>query len=173
MLNLKPVSDKIAKIIACISFAGIIAMTVLTVLDVLLSKIINAPVPGAFEIVERLMIITVFCAFAYGQTQKSHINMTLVIDKFPEKMQMILFSLMGIISVGASVVLTYAAFVQTFHSIKMNYQTAVLKIPFWPFYLMEGIAMAAFVLTLLYDTCLSVGAIFKKDYYEIVTRDWD
>ena len=70
-------------------------------------------------------------------------------------------------------VLTYAAFVQTFHSIKMNYQTAVLKIPFWPFYLIEGIAMAAFVLTLLYDTCLSVGAIFKKDYYEIVTRDWD
>ena len=173
MLRIKPVSDRIARIIAWFSFVGIMIITVLTILDVLLSKLLNSPIPGTFEIVERLMIVTVFSAFAYGQTQKTHINMTLVLDKFPKKVQMFLFSLVGLISVCASGLLAYAAFVQTDNSIKLNYQTAVLKIPFWPFYLVEGIAMVIFTLTLLYDMILSISAIFNSKYYEIVTESWD
>ena len=173
MLKIKKIVDRIAKIIAGFSFAGIIIMTAITVLDVILSKVANNPVPGAFEIVERLMIVTVFCAFAYGQTQKTHINMTIIVSKFSQKLQMFIFAVMGLISVGASGILSYAAFSQTANSIKMNYQTAVLKIPFWPFYLMEGIAMAVFTITLLYDAILSIAAIFSKDCYNVVVESWD
>ena len=162
-----------SKVIAWVSFAGIAVMVVLTILDVALSKTINSPVKGTFEIVERVMIATVFCAFAYGQTRKTHINMTMIIGRFPVKIRMMLFALMSFLSVAASGIMTYAAILQTLNSIKMNYQTAVLKIPFWPFYLIEGIGMAAFTLTLLYDAILSTGAVFRKDYYDVITESWD
>ena len=173
MLKLKPFVDRLAKMIAAVSFIGIVIITLLTIVDVILSKAIKTPIPGSFEIVEKLMLVTVFSAFAYGQTQKTHINMTLLISRLPAKPRMTLFAIMSYLSVGISGILTYAAFVQMQNSIRMNYITAVLKIPFWPFYLAEGIAMVIFTLVLLYDAILSTIAIFRTNYMDIVTETWD
>ncbi len=172
MRKLKPIMDRMAEAISVVSFVGFLFIAGLSVADVLLQRLFNSPILGAYEIVERTMLCAVFCAFAYGQTQKSHINMTLVLAKLPRVPQMCLFSLMGLLSTGMAAVMTYAAGVQIFSAYNAGTVTGMLHIPLWPFYIVECVAMVIFTITLLYDTILSAGAIFSDELSGEVRSGW-
>ncbi len=172
MLKLKPTIHKLANAVSWVSFACFLAICLLTVADVIGQRVFNHPILGAYEIVERLMLCAVFCAFAYGQTEKAHINMTLVIEKLPRVPQMIIFSIMAVLSVGMAAVLTYAAGVQIGVAMKAETVTGMLHIPLWPFYIVECAAMAVFTVTLIYDAALAVGAIFSEELAEDVRAGW-
>lgn len=172
MLKLKPCIAKLANVVSYVSFACLLAICLLSVADVILQRVFNHPILGAYELVERMMLCAVFCAFAYGQTEKSHINMTLVIAKLPRAPQMIIFSVMAVLSVAMAAVLTYAAGVQIGVALKAGTVTGMLHIPLWPFYIVECAAMAVFTLTLIYDVALSVGAIFSEELAVEVRSSW-
>ena len=98
--------------------------------------------------------------------------MTIVIEHFPRPLRFAVFALMSILSVLAAGAMTYAAAVQTGVAISTGYMTEVLYIPLWPFYVVETAAMALFTLALLYDTVLSILAIFREDVAKLVQVDW-
>ena len=158
--------------VAWISFVCVVAMMMMNVVDVILGYIANVHILGAYELTQRLLMCAVFTSFAYGQSKKTHINMTIVIAKFPRALRFILFTIMSILSVIAAVYMTYAAGVQTGVAISTGYMTEVLYIPLWPFYVIETLAMAIFTLALIYDTVLYVIAIFRDDFAEMVQADW-
>ena len=164
--------EKFTKAVGCISFVCVFVMMLLNVVDVLLTKIFNTPIVGTYELTQRLLMCAVFTAFAYGQSRKAHINMTIIIAMFPRALRFILFTLMAILSVIAAGAMTYAAAVQMNVAITTGYMTEVLYIPLWPFYLVETIAMAIFTLALIYDTVLYVIAIFRDDYAEMIQEQW-
>ena len=164
--------EKFTKGVGWISFIAVFVMMLLNVVDVLLAKIFNSPIVGTYELTQRLLMCAVFTAFAYGQSRKAHINMTIVIAMFPRALRFILFTLMAILSVVAAGAMTYAAAVQMGVAISTGYMTEVLYIPLWPFYLVETIAMAIFTLALIYDTVLYTIAIFRDDYAEMIQEQW-
>ncbi len=172
MLKLKPFMNRLAGAISVVSFVGFLFIAGISVVDVILQRLFNSPILGVYEIVERTMLCAVFCAFAYGQTQKTHINMTLILARMPRVPQMILFSVMGILSVGMAVIMTYAAGVQIFVAYGDGTVTGMLHIPLWPFYIVECAAMVFFTITLAYDTALSVGAVFSEELSEEVRSSW-
>ena len=172
MLKIKSYVHKLAEEVSYVSFACFLVICLLSVADVIGQRVFNHPILGAYEIVERLMLCAVFCAFAYGQTEKTHINMTLVIAKLPRVPQMIIFSVMAILSVAIAGTLTYAAGVQIGVAIDAGTVTGMLHIPLWPFYIVECAAMAVFTLTLIYDAALSIGAIFSEELAEDVRASW-
>jgi TRAP-type C4-dicarboxylate transport system permease small subunit len=172
MLKVKPYIDKLAWGISIVSFVGFLFIAGLSVVDVFLQRIFNNPILGAYELVERTMLCAVFCAFAYGQTQKSHINMTLVLARMGRVPQMILFSVMGILSTAMAAILAYAAWIQIFSAYSVGTVTGMLHIPLWPFYIVECIAVVVFTITLIYDTALSIGAIFSDQLAEEVRSSW-
>jgi len=162
---------KFTKAICYISFVGIVAIVLLNVADVVLAKI-HKPILGAYEITQRLLLCTVFASFAYAQTKKTHINMTILIRVFPRVIRFILFTLMDILSVIAAGALTYAAFYQGGVSFDIGTATEVLYIPLYPFFYVQALAMAAFVIVLLFDTVMSFIAIFRDDFAEHVMSEW-
>lgn len=170
--NLSEHIGKFTKAVGCISFVCVIAMMLINVADVVMAKLIQQRVIGAYELTQRLLMCAVFTAFAYGQSKKAHINMTILIALFPRALRFTLFTLMSILSVIAAGAMTYAAFVQTGVSIDSGYMTEVLYIPLYPFYIVETLAMAIFTLALLYDTVLYAIAIFRDDYAEMIQADW-
>ena len=164
--------EKFTTFVGYFSFICVVAMMLLNVGDVLLNKIANKNILGSYEITQRLLMCAVFASFAYAQSKKAHINMTLIIAKLPRALRYILFTLMSILSVVAAGAMTWAAYVQTLDCIAKNYVTEVLYIPLWPFYVVEIIAMAIFTITILYDTVLYAIAIFRDDYAEMIQKDW-
>lgn len=170
--KLSAVSLKITRAVGIISFVCVLAMMLLNVADVFLTKLFKAPIVGTYELTQRLLMCAVFTAFAYGQSKKAHINMTIVIALFPRAIRFILFTLMSILSVFAAGAMTYAAGTQMGVAMSTGYMTEVLYIPLWPFYLVETIAMGIFTLALIYDTVLYAIAIFRDDYAEMIQAEW-
>ena len=158
--------------VALISFICVVAMMLMNVADVLMGYLFSTHILGAYELTQRLLMCAVFTAFAYGQSKKSHINMTIVIVHFPRPLRFALFTLMSILSVLAAGVMTYAAAVQTGVSASTGYMTEVLYIPLWPFYVVETVAMGIFTLALIFDTVLSFIAIFREDYAKMIQAEW-
>ncbi|MBO4677754.1 MAG: TRAP transporter small permease [Oscillospiraceae bacterium] len=158
--------------IALISFICVLLMMLMNVADVIMGYLFQTHILGAYELTQRMLMCAVFTAFAYGQSKKSHINMTIIIVHFPRPLRFIIFTLMGILSVLAAGAMTYAAAVQTGVAVNTGYMTEVLYIPLWPFYVIETAAMGIFTLALIYDTILSVIAIFREDYAKMIQADW-
>ena len=175
MEKVKKISARVAvftKAVGCISFVCVIGMMLLNVADVVLGKIWNTRVIGAYELTQRMLMCAVFTAFAYGQSKKAHINMTILIAKLPRGLRFSLFTLMSVLSVIASGAMTLAAGAQTLVAIESGYMTEVLYIPLYPFYIVETLAMLIFTLALLYDTVLSAIAIFRDDYAQLIQSEW-
>ena len=164
--------DRFTLWVATISFICVVIMMLMNVADVIIAFLFQTHILGAYELTQRLLMCAVFTAFAYGQAKKSHINMTIIIVHFPRPLRFIIFSLMGVLSVIASGAMTYAAAVQTGVAVNAGYMTEVLYIPLWPFYVVETAAMALFTLALLFDTVLSILAIFQEDVAKLVQADW-
>ncbi len=172
MIKVGKVVEKTTFVVSMISYCGVVAIMLLNVGDVLMTKIFIKPITGAYEITECLLLCTVMASFAYAQSKKSHINMTLVIKFFPKSLRFLTYGLMGILSTVTAAVVGTAAFLQAASAISKGTITSVLSIPMYPFYYIEAAAMFVFALALLYDTVLAFMAIFSKKYQEIVSASW-
>ncbi len=146
------------------SFVLVTVMMLLNVADVLLTKLMQSPITGSYELTQRLLMCAVFTAFAHAQTRKSHINMTILIGHFPRVPRFISCALTSLASVVAAVALTWAAAVQGNVALQNHYATEVLYIPLYPFYYIEAAAMGVFALALAYDALLAILAVFSKRY---------
>ena len=102
MIKVGKVVEKTTFVVSMISYCGIIAIMLLNVGDVLMTKIFIKPITGAYEITECLLLCTVIASFAYAQSKKSHINMTLVIKFFPRSLKFLIYGLMGILSTATA-----------------------------------------------------------------------
>ena len=164
--------DKLSTGVGAISFFCIAALVIMNVVDVFLSQLFNVRILGAVELSQRLLMCSVFAAFAYAQSKKSHITMTLIVAKLPRVPRFIIFTLMSVLSLGTIVLMTYAAWAQTVISFESAYVTEVLKVPLWPFFVVETVSMAIFAVATLYDTIVYAIAIFRQDVAEHVQKDW-
>ena len=63
--------------VGIVAYVCIVAITLLMTVDVLMRKLFDAAIVGSYEIVERLLLLLVFSAFAYAQTNKAHIHVTM------------------------------------------------------------------------------------------------
>jgi len=171
-IKVENIIKKITMAICYISFFGMIAIMLLNVADVFMAKFFS-PIIGTYEITARLLLCTVFAAFAYTQTQKKHITMTLIVSRFPRQLRFAMFSLMSYLSIIIAAVLTYAAFYQCDVSRIGGTTTDILFIPLYPFFFVQAIAMAAFTVTLAFDAVLSTIAIVRKDFADHVSESWE
>ena len=163
--------DTTTFMVSLVSYGGVIAIMLLNVIDVLMTKTLNRSFTGAYEISEVLLLCTVMASFAYGQSKKTHINITLIVKIFPRSLKFLVFGLMELLSTATAFAVGYAAVVQAQSSIVKGAVTSVLLIPLYPFYYIEAIAMFVFSLALLYDTVLVLMAAFSNKYADMVTYD--
>lgn len=155
---------KISTGLAYVSYVAILIAVGITVVDVVMRKFFNSAVFGTYEIMEFLMCCTVFASFAYTQTKKGHIRVSMFIKKMPRKLGMTLYSINEFLCTFIAAVIAYAAYMQTGYSIKKHLVSANLFIPHYPFYILEMICMIIFTAVLLVDAIFAVIGIFKKEY---------
>jgi TRAP-type C4-dicarboxylate transport system permease small subunit len=172
MIKLGKIVNKATFIVSLVSYAGVVAIMLLNVTDVLLTKLATKPISGAYEITESLLLCTVFASFAYAQSKKAHINMTILINVFPRVLKFLIYGLMGLLSAAVAAVVGYAAVLQAASAIDKGTVTSVLMLPMYPLYYVEAAAMFIFALSLLYDAALSFAAVFSKKHAELVTSSW-
>ena len=86
-------SKKIQKVSSILGYFGAIAlfgMMLLTTIDVVGRYLFNAPLMGAFELTEYLVLILIFSFLCNAQSHKDHVSVDLLFNKFPRKFRKII-----------------------------------------------------------------------------------
>ena len=157
---------------AYISYIGISVAVLFTVADICMRNLFKKPIVGSYEITQLIFATTVFATFAFTQTEKGHINVTILLRVLPQKIRFIIYTITSILSTVACAAVSWAAFVQMNNVRVSNLITAQHKIPYYPFYAFEGVMMALFTVVLLLDTLQSALAVYSKDYADMIEVNW-
>lgn len=172
MKQIEAILKKITGVVSIISYVGIVVIVLITVCDIGLRFLTGRSILGCYEIVQVLLMMTVFASFAYTQSEKGHISVTFIIIHFPEKLQMFLYSVLGFCSTIISVLVSYAAFKQMQGVLATDTTTQTLLIPMAPFFVVEGIGMLIFSIALCYDAVKGVIGIFNSEVATEIKADW-
>jgi TRAP-type C4-dicarboxylate transport system permease small subunit len=163
---------RIGSIVGIVAMVGVALLVILNVCDVGYNKVTGSNILGAYEISQNILMVAVFAAFGYAQVHKSHIHMTLLINALPGKTKFIPFFLTGVLACVTGAYCTYSTVYRGISQMNSNAMSDILHYPLYPFYFLEAIAMAVFVLVLIYDTVMSLLAMFNDDIAQQVHATW-
>lgn len=127
---------------AAVAAVSLVALAVLTFVDVIGRYIFHAPVPGAVELIQGLMALLMFGALACATRANEHVRVDMLVDRLPKPAQGALRRL-GEVSVFAMT--SALAWSLGHHALFLRQTgdlTPVLRLQLWPFAAL-AFAMAA------------------------------
>ena len=163
----------ISKLLVWISCIVLIAVAIFMMIDIVMRYVFSSPILGDVEIIETVMVIIVFSSFAYTQTEKGHIHVTMVLERLPRKLAIFIYAMNSIIVAIASVAVTYGFVAQGNYVLRKNTVSAIIHIPYYPFYYISAVFMGVFAIVLIVDAIINVGGLFSHEYEKRVTESWD
>lgn len=135
-MNAKTIITKcgfFSSILSNIGSIALFAMMALTVIDVTGRYLFNAPLLGAFELTEFLVLILIFSFLGYTQSNKRHICVELVMDLLPKRVQSVCGLINHFICLGLFALITYMAVLKAVELISTGESSPNLVIPNYPF----------------------------------------
>ena len=163
---------KLTTLFVCISVITLLAIVVVVVIDVFLRYVLGQTLRGAYEMVQYLLMISIFSSFAYCQTERGHVHVTMLTSLFPQKLRLILYALTELICCLGAFAVAYASIRQGGIYLSSNMITGVLLLPLWPFYMLEGLCMAVFGIALLWEAIKGVIAVSNQEVAEEIQSSW-
>lgn len=155
-----------------ISIFTLVAVVLIIVIDVFMRFILGSTLRGAYEMVQYVLMLSIFSSFAYCQTERGHVHVTMLISLFPKKLRFILYALTTLLAGAGSFAVAYSAIKQGSVYLASNMTSGVLLMPLFPFYWVEGICMAVFGLALLWEVVKSTLAIWNPTIAEEIQSSW-
>src|SRR5699024_3319311 len=132
--------------IVTIGGIAVILMMVLIVTDVLLRNTINSPIRGGKELVELLMIATIFFGMSYTQKENGHIGIDFIQGFLKGFSAKVINTVTLLLSLGINGLLTYFIYVQVISDYKKGVATIYLQ---WPQWIITSIVLLGmFILTI-------------------------
>lgn len=162
---------RINTVLSVLTYVGFVGIMLLMSADVLLRKLTGGGIIGTYEIVQYVLMAAVFASFAYTQSLKGHIKVTMLLHVMPEKVRYLLAGIMGLLSTAAAGVVAWSAVQQALYSMSAGTKSGVLGFPYYPFYWIEVVGMAAYAVVLLWDALKSFGALGSQELANAAEED--
>lgn len=126
-------------------------MMLLTTVDVFGRYFFNSPVLGAYEITEYLMLIMVFSFLAFAQSKKAHINVDIVFNRLPAKLQTVFERFNHIVCLLMMILITWKSAQRIVELKHTGEASLLLKIPDYPFAIFIVIGCLVFCIEFFKD----------------------
>jgi len=148
---LQRASERIAHLLIRICMCSILAMMVLTVVDVCGRYFLNQPIRGAFELTEFMVVIAVASGLASTQLSKRHIAVEFVVARMSPRAQKVIDGFGYAICLGLYILISWQAVVGAQTQWRHGITSAAFGLVFWPFYLFLALGCGALCLVFLVD----------------------
>ena len=147
---------------SAISLVALAAMTAVTVVDVAGRYLLNRPLPGALELSELLMVFLVFGAFAVTERRGGHVDIDVVVNRFPPRGRALSESFAALLSMGFWGAITWRTALHAQNIRTAGETTPNLGLPTAPFVWMAAVGTALFTLALLGRTLAALRRIVGR-----------
>lgn len=136
----------LSRLFGYISAVMLGCMMMLTVVDVFMRYVFNAPLTGATEISELMMVIVVFPALAWISLERSHIKVDLLLNKLPRRTQLFFENVTLLLALGTYMIITWHSFLE---SKEVENTTSLLEVPESPFHWIMTLGFVMFCLAII------------------------
>jgi len=160
------IRDAVGSFLGKLSYASMVIvffLVCMTTVDVIIRKLTPLNIMGSYELTEMGMVIILWIAIAYYQVFKGHIRVTMLVEKFPEKVRLFLEILVHLFGAVIMAFCFYAGVLRVQADLAKQLSTAVLHIPQFPFSIVMVIGEALFCLMLLIDAIIA-AQVFAKSF---------
>ncbi|MCL6476928.1 MAG: TRAP transporter small permease [Peptococcaceae bacterium] len=154
--GLERVAYPLSKMVNNIGVSILMFMMIVMVLDILLRLLFNKPILGLYELVEFMMVVTVFFGFSYTQIEKGHISVEMFVRKAPERVRTVIEAINHFVGMVLFLMICWGGLQQVKNVYLKGDVSAALSIPVWPFVIAVVIGSTLMSLVLLKDvlSCL-------------------
>ena len=125
----------------------LMAMVLLVVVDVILRRFFNSPLPWSMEVVEMMLVCVAFFAVAYTGARRRHVSISALTARFPPKAQAIINTVMCFFGVVIFSLMGWGTVVSARRAWDVNEVTGLLPLPIYPFVFV--VAFGSFLLALV------------------------
>jgi TRAP-type C4-dicarboxylate transport system permease small subunit len=149
--SLERVVSLISRAINSVAAGILVAMMLLTAMDVLLRYIFNQPISGSMELTEYMMVIVVAFGLAHCAVQKGNVRVDVLVSRLPSRAQSVVNCITYLISLGLFGIITWRTILYTGAIFGTERTSSILLIPAFPFVGMVALGSAMLTLVLLVD----------------------
>jgi TRAP-type C4-dicarboxylate transport system permease small subunit len=140
--------------------AFLVGMMVLIVANIVY-RIFGRVITGSYELSELMIVVAASFALGYAGLAKSHVDVKIVVEKFPERLQAILETFTSFLTMGTWGIIAYASaiiMIERWHS----EVSEMLEVPNSPFRLILLIGLILVALVYLVDMISALRKAVKK-----------
>jgi len=153
----------LSSILLVVGVISIFLMVPVIVVDVLLRKLFNAPLPFTLELVSTLNVTAVFMSAAYVQRKKGHVAVSLLINRLAPGVQSSL--LVFIYSVGIIIfaLMTWQCGIWGLQSLEVREMTqGLINLPLYPTKLLIPLGTFAMMAVLIVDLVHAIKGLTNR-----------
>lgn len=143
----------LVRAIAFVAGFGLMFMMVLTAIDVIL-RFLNRPIPGAYELIEYSMAVTVALSVTVCAHARAHITVDIVSQKLKKNAEKLLAALTTMVAVIYSIPILWQSSLQIQEMYASNMTSAVLRVSVYPF-------TAIVAVSFLFTTIVFIADVFN------------
>jgi len=132
--------------------AGVLlCMMLLTTVDVGGRYLFKTPITGVFELTEFMMVCVVFLALAFTQSRKGHIEVDLIVRRFPKTVQRAVSVVNNLFTFLILTLIAWKSFERALEVLRLEEVSGTLSIPVYPFVFVVSLGAAVMALEILRD----------------------
>jgi TRAP-type C4-dicarboxylate transport system permease small subunit len=135
--NFERLTTRVSLFMKWVAGCAMIVMMLLTSADVVMRSF-SSPIPGTYEIVGFLSVITISFALAYTQLSRRHVSIDLLVEKLPVKPRKVLVLITHLFSFCLFVLIAWQSFVYASKLRVLGVVSPTEQIPYYP--IVYGIA---------------------------------
>lgn len=145
-------AGKVFNYLAC---AAVIVMMLLSTSDVVL-RLFGKPIPGSYELVGFLGTIVVSFALAFTSIEKGHIAVELIVEKLPQRTQLIIEFICNLIGALLFGMMMYKAIRYAMDIRASGEVSSTLQMPIYPFIFGMALGFGLLLIVLTADSIKSL-----------------
>jgi TRAP-type C4-dicarboxylate transport system permease small subunit len=150
--------EKVCKLCNLVAYAAIVVMMLLTASDVI-ARAFMKPIPGVYDLVCVIQVILVALAIPYCAFQRGHIRVDMIMNLLPMRVQRVIDSVIGLLSLGFFIVVTWECFVLANDMRKAGEVSMSAFIPHYPFIYIIVFSCALLCIVLLSEVIRSIAEV--------------
>jgi TRAP-type C4-dicarboxylate transport system permease small subunit len=148
---------------ACVGLGnGFLIGVMLLVMAVVIGRSFGRAIPGSYEVMQLMIVISIAFYVAYGAVSYSHVVVNILVSRFPQRARAILASFTSVLSIITLALLAWAGAELTYKRVLIEERTEVLEIPITPFRGIWVFALILFCLVVLIDLLKALSQAVKK-----------
>ena len=159
--------DRFTKILnrLIVMFSGLgaicLAFIMLIIIANIIVRIFGKVVPGSYETIELVVVVTIAFSLSYSGMYKGHVKVDLILNQFPERLQNIIKAFNHFVCMVFWGVLGVAAFAIAFEKGLLEI-TDYFRVPYMPYRMAFGLGMLFLALTFMIRSYQAIKRGLKK-----------